>query len=83
MLLSNIKSKVEGFFQILCPSQNVQTNPIVNKWRLTFFYCLCLNVLNFDEYCFSGALIKLKSDFEEFPNLQLASKKTITYVFTN
>ena len=25
MLLSNIKSKVKDFFQILCPSQNVQT----------------------------------------------------------
>ena len=47
--------------------------------HILFISCLCFNVLNFDKYCFSGALIKLKSDFEEFPKLQLASKKTIMY----
>ena len=45
----------------------------------TYVNFLSFNVPNFDKYCFSGALMKLKTDFEEFPKLQLASKKTITY----
>ena len=58
-------------------SLNISISRRLELAKFLFVDWFHFNVLNFDKFYFSGALVKLKSEFEVFLKLQLASKETI------